>query len=118
MTAVGQLALLRFPLADTAGSKLRPVLVLRRLPGAFDDWLVCMVSSRLHQSLDGFDEVVTTESDDFSSSGLKAESVIRISRLAVVSRSALLGSVGTISAMRLNRIRQRLVAWLTGQPSH
>jgi mRNA interferase MazF len=38
--------------------KPRPAVVLRQLPG-FGDWLVCGVSSQLHQFVDGFDEQVS-----------------------------------------------------------
>jgi mRNA interferase MazF len=49
----GQVVLLRFPYADAGGGKLRPVLVLAQLPGPYDDWLVSMISSRLHQARSG-----------------------------------------------------------------
>lgn len=38
----GQIVLFRFPQTDQTEGKLRPALVLRRLPGKFDDWLICM----------------------------------------------------------------------------
>ena len=45
----GQIVLFNFPQTDQKIGKLRPALVLRRLPGRFDDWLICMISSQLHQ---------------------------------------------------------------------
>jgi mRNA interferase MazF len=42
----GHLALFRLPQANGASGKLRPVLVLKKVPGNFDNWLVCMVTSR------------------------------------------------------------------------
>lgn len=49
MKKAGQIALTPFPHTDLSGTKLRPVLLLRRTSRRFEDWLVCMVSSRLHQ---------------------------------------------------------------------
>ena len=49
MKHTGQVVLMPFPYTDLNGSKLRPVLMLRRA-SLFDDWLVCMVSSRLEQA--------------------------------------------------------------------
>jgi len=55
-----------------------------RQASRFDDWLVCMVSSKIDQAEAGFDEVLTPADADFPASGLKAPSVLRLSRLAVL----------------------------------
>ncbi len=33
----GEIALVQFPFAEMSTAKLRPVLLLKRLPGAYDD---------------------------------------------------------------------------------
>ena len=48
MISAGQVVLFKFPQTDQKEVKLRPALVLRKLPGIFNDWLVCMISSQLH----------------------------------------------------------------------
>jgi hypothetical protein len=58
-------------------SKLRPVLVLRSMPPN-GDWLVCGISSQLHQEAARFDQVITASDADFLSSGLKISSVLRL----------------------------------------
>jgi mRNA interferase MazF len=50
MKQAGQIALLPFPFTDLSGAKLRPVLMIRRASPRFEDWLVCMISSQLHQA--------------------------------------------------------------------
>lgn len=114
MIQEGQITLLRFPQANQAPGKLRPVFVLRKIPGPYDDWLVCMVSSQLSKGLPEFDVTVYENDSDFEQSGLKISSVIRISRLAVVSKERLLGSIGSIGNERLNLIKNRLSAWIKG----
>lgn len=111
MKRAGQLVLTPFPYTDLSGAKLRPVLLLRRAPH-FNDWLVCMVSSRIEQAEAGFDEVLLANDPDFAASGLKAPSVLRLSRLAVLDGALLVGSIGTIDDGRLNNIRQRLARWI------
>jgi len=89
----GKLALLRFPRVDLEEGKLRPVLLIARVvPGAFPDWLVAMVSSRLEQAIPGVDEVIRKEDADFPASGLKQSSVIRIGRLAIANAELFSGS--------------------------
>lgn len=113
MKKSGQIVLFQFPQADAAQGKLRPALLLGRLPGPYDDWLMCMISSQMHQFITGFDEVVDRGDADFSQSGLKSPSVIRVGRLAVVEGGILLGAVGEIEVKRLNRIKKNLSDWLT-----
>jgi len=51
MISEGQVVLFRFPQTDQTAGKLRPALVLRRLPGQRNDWLICMISSNLYQEV-------------------------------------------------------------------
>jgi mRNA interferase MazF len=108
----GQVALVPFPRVDLTPGKPRPVLLLARVPGPYEDWLVCMFSTKLHQAVQGFDEVINTNASDFEQSGLKVPSVIRVARLAVVSEEMLVGCIGEISDERLHRIQKRLADWI------
>jgi mRNA interferase MazF len=110
--AEGQIVLLRFPQTDLAAGKLRPALVLRRAPSPYDDWLICMVSSRLHRELPGLDEVIHESDPDFAATGLKTASVARVTRVAVVAAERLEGSLGHIAPGRLQGIRERLADWI------
>ena len=84
MKVAGQVIVYRFPQTDLEEGKLRPALLLGKLPGNYDDWLMCMISSQTHQYVSGFDEIVQEDDIDFGESGLKVPSVIRVGRLAVV----------------------------------
>jgi len=117
MIQEGQIVLFAFPQTDQSAGKLRPALVLRRCPGPHEDWLICMISSQLRHEVPGIDEVVRKKDDDFAQSGLKLISVIRITRLAIVSAEALQGTIGAVADDRLARIRQHLAEWISGKPS-
>jgi mRNA interferase MazF len=108
----GQIGLLKFPEVDLIHGKNRPVLLLAKVPGLYEDWLVCMLSSQLQQGLKDFDEIIQQNDEDFQESGLKVPSVIRIGRLAVVSLDVLIGSLGSISEDRLLRIKKKLAEWI------
>ncbi len=75
MIKEGQIILFRFPQTDFEEGKLRPALVIREVPGDYDDWLICMISTRLHQHQIGIDEVISPEDYDFKESGLKTRSI-------------------------------------------
>lgn len=111
MISEGQIVLFKFPQADQKEGKLRPALILRELPGKFNDWLICMISSNIDQQIPDLDELITPEASDFFQSGLKVPSVIRTSRLAVVDGNILLGKLGQINTERLHKIKQKLSKW-------
>ena len=112
MITEGQIVLFRFPQTNQQIGKLRPALIIRKLPGRYNDWLICMISTQLDQEISGFDEMIAANDSDFAESGLKALSLIRISRLAVVNGDILLGTIGQIDNLRLIRIKQNLSQWL------
>jgi mRNA interferase MazF len=114
MISEGQIVLFRFPQTEQTTGKLRPALVLRRLPSQHNDWFICMISSNLDQKVPDFDEVITPNELDFKDSGLKVPSLIRIGRLAVVDGNILIGKLGQIDLKRLSRIKQKLSAWIKG----
>ena len=111
----GKLALLRFPHVNLEEGKLRPVLLIARVPGDFPDWLVAMVSSQLEQAIPEVDEVIRKEDADFPVSGLKQSSAIRIGRLAIANAEFFLGEIGEISGERLAGIRRRIADWILGE---
>ena len=112
MKQAGQIVLFTFPHTDLTKGKLRPALMLKALPGEFDDWLVCMISSQIHHFVSEFDEIIQKTDVDFVKSGLNSVSVIRVGRLAVAEEGILMGAIGEISAERLRRIKRRLSTWL------
>jgi mRNA interferase MazF len=116
MKRAGQVVIFKFPQANLEFGKPRPALLVAKLPGDYDDWLISMISTKTHQYIDGMDEIINQDSPDFVQSGLKAESIVRVSRVAVVSGDILLGTIGEISSERLTRVRNHLSDWLrTGE---
>jgi mRNA interferase MazF len=45
---------------------LRPALLLGKLPGEYDDWLTCMISSQTRHYLPNFNEIVQESDSDFA----------------------------------------------------
>ncbi len=112
MPAAGHIAYVKMPNSDLSQGKNRPVLVLGKCPGKFDDWLICPISSRLHQATPGLDELVNSSDPDFAGTGLVVPSVIRVCRLAVVEGSLLQGAIGSLEPARLTRVMASLKNWI------
>ena len=108
----GQIVLFTFPQTDQTKGKLRPALILRSLPGPHEDWLACMISTQLRHEISEVDDVVRDTDADFVETGLKGTSLIRVTRLAVVSTEILHGAIGKLSEQRLTHIRRRIADWV------
>jgi mRNA interferase MazF len=91
MKQAGQIILFRFPQTDLEEGKLRPALLLGKLPGDYDDWLICMISAQTGYYIPQLAEIIHEHDSDFAQSGLKVASVIRVGRLAAVEGKVLLG---------------------------
>ena len=106
----GEVVLTPLPQAD-GQIKNRPAVVLREMP-PHGDFLVCGVSTQLHHEVAAFDDPIRPGDSDFPSSGLKAPSLIRLSFLAVLPASGILGTIGTIDKERHERLLDRLTKHL------
>jgi len=113
MPKPGHIAYVQLPNADLTQGKNRPVLVLGKCPGKFDDWLICPVSSRQRLATPGVDELVIATDADYAQTGLAMPSVIRVCRLAVVESSLLIGAIGSVDSARLGRILTSLKNWIS-----
>jgi mRNA interferase MazF len=102
----GSIVITPLPQADGI-LKNRPALLLRELP-PFGDFLSCGISTQLHQAVPEFDDIIFRADQDFLSTGLVADSVIRLGFLAVLPRQKIIGTIGSIAAIRHHRLLKRL----------
>ncbi|WP_345785486.1 type II toxin-antitoxin system PemK/MazF family toxin [Thalassobacterium maritimum] len=117
MISEGDILLFRFPQSDLGVGKLRPALLIKRIYGDFDDCLVCMISTQTRHQIPELEIVLSEMSPDFEKTGLKKESLVRTSRLAVVQESIFSGKLGTLPAELFRDIRIRLADWIRSEES-
>ena len=106
----GDVVIIPLPQAD-GSVKNRPAIILREMP-PFRDVLICGVSTQLRQAVKDSDEIISHSDADFGSSGIREDSLIRLGFLAVVPRSKIAGTIGSISQERHKRLLQRLSVYL------
>lgn len=108
MAERGELVLARFPFTDMTNAKLRPLLVLAEVPGPFRDFIVMFISSQLNQAVLELDLILDTNHPAFAASGLKVASVFRIGKVAALSESLLVGTLGQLDPSVFHEIVGRL----------
>jgi mRNA interferase MazF len=111
----GNIVIAALPQAD-GKIKNRPVILLCSLP-RYQDWLTCGISTRLHHLIADFDEVVDTEDADFVASGLESKSLVRLGFFSLLPRRDIIGSIGSISAERYQRLLNNLGNYLLDRAS-
>lgn len=111
----GDVILTPVPQAD-GKLKNRPAIILREMP-FYGDLLVCGISTQLHQYVKGFDETISSDDEDFKSSGLLSNSLIRLGFLSVLPCSRIVGSIGSISSERRKRLLKTLSDYLMNNPT-
>lgn len=112
MISPGKIVLFRFPQTDYDESKLRPALIIQKLPGEYNDWLICITTSKIKKYRSDYDVTIEEGSNEFNQTGLKKDSVIRITRIAVANEDIFVGSIGSISDQTLYNIRKKLADWI------
>lgn len=105
-----KIVLVALPQAD-GRPKPRPALVLCEMP-PFQDVLLAGISSQLQQAVAGFDEVIHLSDADFSITGLRVASAVRLGFLSVLPRASILGTLGTLPNNRHRAIMVRLSDYL------
>ena len=87
--------------------KRRPALLLKQMP-PFNDWLLCRISTQLHQKVEGFDILLSSNQSYFQESGLLKASIIRLGFLAVLPSRQIPGKIGTVPLEVITLALERL----------
>ena len=104
----GDVVLIRLPQIGAGPTKLRPALVIALLPGPYQNVLLCGISTQLHLIQTNWDELIQVADPDFGSSGLHQDSVIRLSFLYAADSAEIVGTIGAVDSIRLDRLKTRL----------
>jgi mRNA interferase MazF len=94
----GEVFLANFPFGDSAGMKLRPVLLLTGPLGTVPEILVAYISSVIPTALLPTDIVLDPVDPKLASTKLKIKSVLRLHKLATIHQRSLARQLGNISA--------------------
>ena len=71
-----------------------------------------MVSTHLNQQITDLEIIISRSDEGFQETGLKADSLIRSSRLAVAGEEIFEGKIGSLPSEWLQRVRTTLASWI------
>ncbi|HLG36050.1 MAG TPA: type II toxin-antitoxin system PemK/MazF family toxin [Bacteroidia bacterium] len=96
----GDIILVPFPFTDLSGNKLRPALILSVNE---NDVTVAFITTQLH-----WREVTDVILQPSLETGLKKESIIRLSKLATLDKELILGQLGKLDSTILENVNRNL----------
>lgn len=93
----GDVVLVPFPFTDLSGDKLRPALVLS---STGDDVIVVFMTSRMTKKQDATEVLIRADSQNH----LKADSLIKCSKIATLDSKIIIGKLGTIKNFQIKEV--------------
>ncbi len=112
MISPGDIVLFRYPYSDYSSSKRRPCLVIAERPDFPGEFLVVFLTSQTSNCSPSWDILLDPQSDRDQSTRLKQPTLIKTTKLLVVSDSQFSGVLGQIHPDILRQARGKLRDWL------
>ena len=114
----GTVVLTPFPFTDLTGNKVRPALVVSRSDRSGQDVLLAFITSRLNLSPSRADLSLDSTHPDFTQTGLKVSSRVKLDKLVTVERSVILGELGVLSPVLMQEVDKSLKYALELEAQH
>lgn len=104
----GKVVLVPFPFDDLSSTKVRPAVCLTDPIGSHRHVVLAFISSQIPSDLLETDLVLDTSQEDFSRTGLKVSSALRLHRLMTVTTSLIQRDIGELSPLMINELNTKL----------
>ena len=101
----GKIVLIPFPFTDLSATKLRPALVLYE---GDRDVIVAFISSKIPPEIFDTDVVIARTHLEFPLTGLKVDSVVKLDKVATLSKNLIIGEIGEIGPKLKDEINKKL----------
>ncbi len=107
MTAY-KVVLVPFPFDDLSSSKVRPAVCLTNPTGEYRHVVLAFITSKSPAAPLSTDMTISRNSADFSSTGLRVSSTLRLHRMMTVSTSIIRRELGQFSPELKLQVQERL----------
>jgi len=102
----GDMVLVYFPFTDFENAKLRPAAVLIPENKYGDICLAFITSKAIEDDIDNL--VINQEEKDFSKTGLKVSSTIKVGKIATLHKDLIAGKIGALSKKHIKKLNEIL----------
>lgn len=92
-----KIVLVPFPFDDFSGTKVRPAVCLTDEIGHYQHIIIAFISSQLPAHPEDSDIIIYKKDSDFSVTGLKVDSVIKLHRIVTIPKNLIRKQLGELS---------------------
>lgn len=103
------IVLVPFPFDDFSSQKVRPALCLTSRISGYDHVVIAFITSRIEKADEPSDLKLIKSGRDFTQTGLKMDSAIRLHRLVTVPHRLIRRRLGKLPESYHNGLRSRLI---------
>lgn len=104
----GDVVLVPFPFTNLQQTKLRPAVVLWADPNG-QDVTLCFVSSQNLNNLNLGEFILSSSDPEFSNTGLKVNSKVRVTRLATVECNLIARRLGKLGVGQIQQLNAAII---------
>jgi mRNA interferase MazF len=101
----GKIILIPVPYTDLTAAKLRPALVIFE---GKRDLIVAAITTTMYNVFPEWDVVINTDDPEFFKTGLKATSVLKLTKISTVRKDLAEGELGEIDGDLRDEVNQKL----------
>ena len=104
----GTVVLAVLPFTDLTAQKHRPALIISPESRAGHDVLLAFITPYKGEPLDPAELLISIDDPDFSETGLKIASVLRLNKLFTLHKTLIIGKLGSLSPRLMDRVNECL----------
>lgn len=101
--------LVPFPFDDFSTTKVRPALCLTQNISSYNHLVICFITSQIDKANELTDLPILAENPDFTTTGLKVNSALRLHRLVTIPRSFVLRELDVLPTNYHEKVKQKLI---------
>ena len=115
MIKPGDIVLFKYPYTDYSGEKRRPVVIIAERPDFENEFLTTFLTSQTSDFNKKWDIELDPESKRDHKTNLKKKTLIKTTKLMIISYSRLAGKIGHVDISVLAQAKENIKRWLTAE---
>jgi mRNA interferase MazF len=106
----GSIVLIGLPQSD-GSYKTRPAVLLKKI-APYNDWLLCIISTKIQNQIKRVDILVDESHPDFRNTRLKTASLIRVAMIYTIPLHSIQGKIGSVSNNTYDTIISNFISYI------
>jgi len=103
-----KVVLVPFPFDDLSNNKVRPAVCLTEPIGQYRHVVLAFITSKVPEELLETDILISSDDEDFETSGLKVSSVLRLHRMMTATTNIIRRELGQLSETQQENVKGKL----------